>query len=329
MTAFHASPLNETAFHETDVPDQSGRTAVVTGATGGLGLRVAEVLAARGAHVLLGSRNAERGEAALATVSKVATGRTPELVTLDLASLESVRAAVTDIRGRTGDRVDLLINNGGIMAPPLGFSVDGFELQWATNVLGPAVLTWLLLPTLEAPPAPQPTSTQTSRVVFVSSTRHVSATLDESRVRADLRGDTYRGFDYYGRTKLADLLLSHELDRHFCRADAQSISVAAHPGFTATGIVHSGFAGLPAPLRPIAAWGMGALGQSVAIGALPILYAATAQEVAGDDYFGPRSLGGLRGYPGNARRSPASHDDELGEMLVRVISESTSIPSPG
>jgi NAD(P)-dependent dehydrogenase (short-subunit alcohol dehydrogenase family) len=305
-------------FHDVDIPDQTGRVAVVTGATGGLGLRTAEVLAAHGARVLVGSRNAERGAAALRLVGAAATGVAPELIDLDLSNLSSVRAAAADIRSRTGDRLDLLINNGGIMAPPLGFSADGFELQWATNVLGPAALTWLLLPAMR--------SVSGSRVAFVSSTRHLSARFDESRLRADVRGEDYRGFDYYGRTKLADLLLSHELERHFRETGAETLSVAAHPGFTATGIVGSGFAGLPRILRPIANWGSDALGQPVAKGALPILYAATAPDVAGGDYYGPRALGGLRGYPGRAKRSVASTSNELGGMVVRVVSELTSIP---
>jgi NAD(P)-dependent dehydrogenase (short-subunit alcohol dehydrogenase family) len=300
-------------FRDTDVPDQTGRVAVVTGATGGLGLRVAEVLAAHGARVLVGSRNPDRGAAALERVLAVATGAAPEVVSLDLSSLASVRAAAADIRSRTGDRLDLLINNGGIMAPPLEFSPDGFESQWATNVLGPAALTWLLLPAVEGAPG--------SRVVFVSSTRHTSSHLDEARLRSDIRGEDYRGFDYYGRTKLADLLLSRELEKHFRRAGAESLSVAAHPGFTATGIVGKGFAGLPAFLRPIANWGAGAFGQQVQIGALPILYAATASAVAGGDYFGPRGPLGLRGYPGRAVRSADSQSDELGAMLVRNVAE--------
>jgi NAD(P)-dependent dehydrogenase (short-subunit alcohol dehydrogenase family) len=306
-------------FHDSDVPDQSGRTLLVTGATGGLGLRVSEVLASRGARVILGSRSPERGAVALQRVASAATGDAPELVSLDLAGLESVRMAAADIRNRTGDRLDLLVNNGGIMAPPLAFSVDGFESQWATNVLGPAALTWLLEPALERVPG--------SRVVFVSSTRHTAARLDEARIEADVRGDDYRGFDYYARTKLADLLLSHELERHFREVGATTLSVAAHPGFTATGIVGSGFAGLPRGLRPVAIWGMGALGQPVAIGALPILFAATAREVSGDDYFGPRGLGGLRGYPGRVPRSRGSLSDETGRTLVRVVERLTGVVS--
>ena len=309
------SRLRIAAFRDADVPDQCGRTVVVTGATGGLGLRVSEVLAAHGARVLVGSRNLDRGRPALERIAAVASGAAPELVNLDLASLDSVRAAAADIRRRTDDRLDVLINNGGIMAPPLTFSVDGFESQWATNVIGPALLTRLLRPALEDAPG--------SRVVFVSSTRHRSARLDETQVRADVRGEEYQGFNYYGRTKLADLLLSHELERQFREVGAQTLSVAAHPGFSATGIVGSGFAGLPPILRPVANWGSDVLGQPVAIGALPILYAATAPDISGDDYIGPRWFGGLRGRPARAKRSRLSTNDELGRTLVRVVEQLT------
>jgi NAD(P)-dependent dehydrogenase (short-subunit alcohol dehydrogenase family) len=307
------------SWSETDIPDQTGRVMVVTGATGGLGLRVAEVLAAHGARVLMGARNPGRGAAALARVAASARGTPPELVSLDLSSLASVRAAAADIRARTGDRLDLLLNNGGIMAPPLSFSVDGYELQWATNVLGAAALTWQLLPAIEATPH--------SRLVFVSSTRHLRSDFDEARVRADVRGENYRGFDFYGRTKLADLLLSDQLEQHFRANGIDSSSVAAHPGFTATGIVANGFGGLPRVLHPAAIWGMRRLGQPVEIGALPILYAGTAPNLAGPDYFGPRALWGLRGAPGPARRSAASRDTQLGKTLVRVVEELAGVVS--
>lgn len=305
---------------DADVPDQSGRTAVVSGATGGLGLRVAEVLATHGARVLLGSRNPARGAAALARVAASANGPVPELVSLDLASLDSVERAADDIRDRTNGILDLLVNNGGIMAPPLAYSVDGFESQWATNVLGAAALTWRLLPTIEAAPH--------GRVVFVSSTRHLSATIDEPGMRADVGGENYRGFDFYGRTKLADLLLASQLERHFRRTDSNAIALAAHPGFTATGIVGSGFAALPQLIRPIANWGMRTLGQPVAIGALPILFAATSPDATGDGYYGPRWLGGMRGYPGAAKRSAQSRGDEAGEQLVARIAELIGVAAP-
>jgi NAD(P)-dependent dehydrogenase (short-subunit alcohol dehydrogenase family) len=304
-------------WRESDIPDQTGRTALVSGATGGLGLRIAQVLAAHGARVLLGSRNADKGALALKQVAAAATDESPELIHLDLSGLASVRSAATSVRNITHDRLDLLINNGGVMAPPLTFSPDGVELQWATNVIGPAALTWLLLPALETTPA--------SRVVWVSSDQHRRAKLDEPALEADLRGEKYRGFETYGRTKLADLLLSHELERHFRRRNTTGISVAAHPGFTATGIVGAGFAALPGWMHRIATAATGILGQPVEAGALPILYAATAPGVAGDQFFGPTRLGELRGPPGIARRSAASESNETGEMLVRQIERLTGI----
>lgn len=307
-------------WHDTDVPDQTGRVALVTGATGGLGLQVAEALAAHGARVLIGSRNPDRGAAAVRRVAAAATGLPPEGVSLDLSSLESVAAAADDVHQRTGGQLDLLVSNAGIMAPPLGFSVDGFESQWATNVLGAAALTWRLLRDIEAASA--------GRVVFVSSTRHLSASIDEALIRADVRGENYRGFDFYGRTKLADLLLSRQLEKHFRREETRAMALAAHPGFSATGIVGSGFAALPRVIRPVANWGMRTLGQSVELGALPILYAATAPEAVGSGYYGPRGLGELRGYPGPARLSAASESDAVGAALVKVVADLVGLPEP-
>jgi NAD(P)-dependent dehydrogenase (short-subunit alcohol dehydrogenase family) len=307
-------------WSESDIPDQTGRTALVTGATGGLGLRIAEVLATHGARVLLGSRNAEKGASALQQVTAGATGEPPELIHLDLSGLASVRSAATSVRTLTHDHLDLLVNNGGVMAPPLTFSPDGFELQWATNVIGPAVLTWLLLPALE--------KTTSSRVVWVSSDQHRRAHLDQTQLQADVRGENYRGFDTYGRTKLADLLLSHNLKQHFQRAGSATISVAAHPGFTATGIVGAGFAALPRWMHRIATAATGILGQPVEAGALPILYAAAAPDVTGDQFFGPTRVGELRGPPGIARRSKASEDDATGRMLARFIEEATGVQVP-
>jgi NAD(P)-dependent dehydrogenase (short-subunit alcohol dehydrogenase family) len=307
-------------WRETDIPDQTGRTAFVTGATGGLGLRIAEVLAQHGARVLLGSRNTEKGALALRQVAGRATADPPELIHLDLSNMASVRSAATSVRTITLDQLDLLVNNGGVMAPPLTFSPDGFELQWATNVIGPAALTWLLLPILE--------STVGSRVVWVSSDQHRRAKLDETKLQAGIRGDDYRGFDTYGQTKLADLQLSHELERHFRRAESTAISVAAHPGFTATGIVGAGFAALPRWMHRVATAATGILGQPVAAGALPILYAATAPGVTGDQFFGPTHLGELRGPPGIAKRSAASQNDDASEMLVRHVAEAAGIAPP-
>jgi NAD(P)-dependent dehydrogenase (short-subunit alcohol dehydrogenase family) len=302
------------------MPDQRGRIAIVTGASGGLGLRAAEVLAGRGALVIVTSRDPGRGAAALHRVRRAASAAEPQLVALDVADLASVRAAAADIRARTDGHIDLLLNNAGIMAPPLGYSVDGFELQWATNVLGPTALAWLLLPSLESTPG--------SRVVFVSSDRSRSATLDEQRMRADLRGEGYRGFDYYGRTKLADLLLATQLDRHFRGRGIDTRALAAHPGFTATGIVGSGFAALPGFAHRIATAATSVLGQPVERGVLPILFAATAADARGGEYYGPTGILELRGRVGPATRGVASTEGELGAMVARVVSEVTGIRAP-
>ena len=308
------------SWNESDIPDQTGRTVLVTGATGGLGLRIAHVLAGAGARVLMTSRNAERGAQALASVSAVATDAAPELVELDLASLDSVRTAVADIRERTGDRIDLLINNAGVMAPPLSFSDDGVELQWATNVFGPALLTWSLLPAIERVPG--------SRIVFVSSVAHWGGRFTPERLERDLTGEGYVPFAYYGRTKLADLLLSRELQRHFLRVGADTISLAAHPGVSATGLIDSTTAGKPGWVKAIARGSIDLLGQPAEGGALPILYAATEPGVRGSQFFGPAWVFETRGPPTRATRSPASRSDELGAEMLAFVEEQVGIPAP-
>lgn len=307
-------------WSEADIPDQSGRTAVVTGATGGLGLRVAHVLAEHGARVLMTSRDEGRGAKALEQVKGVASGPAPELVTLDLGDLSSVRDAASDIRERTGDRVDLLINNAGVMAPPLGFSSDGFELQWATNVLGPAALTWLTAPAVQ--------HVEGARVVFVSSLAHFGGRFTQHRIEEDLRGKGYVAFAVYGRTKLADLLLSRELERSFRREGSPAISVAAHPGFSATGLVDSTVAGKPEWVKTAARSATAAVGQPAEAGALPILYAATEPAVRGSQYFGPAWVFETRGPPTRSARTPASRSDELGAILLNEIERHTGVNAP-
>ena len=307
-------------WNESDIPDQTGRTALVTGATGGLGLRIAHVLAGAGARVLMTSRNAERGATALAAVSASASGAAPELVELDLASLDSVRHAIGDIRERTGDHLDLIINNAGVMAPPLTFSDDGVELQWATNVFGPALLTWSLLPAIEHVPQ--------SRVVFVSSVGHWGGRFTTERLEKDTTGESYVPFAYYGRTKLADLLLSRELQRHFLRVKADTISVAAHPGVSATGLVDSTVAGKPEWVKSIARGSIDLLGQPADAGALPILFAATEPGVKGSQYFGPAWVFETRGPPTRATRSPASRSDKLGAELLAFVENNVGVSAP-
>jgi NAD(P)-dependent dehydrogenase (short-subunit alcohol dehydrogenase family) len=299
--------------------DLTGKIALVTGATGGLGLRVATVLASQGARVLVGYRNEARGRAALEQIA-VSASAAPELVELDVSSIASVAHAVAEVRARTSNRLDILVNNAGVMAPPRSFSTDGWELQWATNVIGPTALTWQLLPAIEAAPA--------GRVVFVSSETQRRARLDEQRIRADIRADVYRGFPYYGRTKLADLLLSQELDQHFRAVGSSALSLAAHPGFSATSIVDNGFAGLPRFAHRIAASAVGVLGQPVEAGALPILFAATAPDARGGQLIGPTGPFELRGRPGVLQVPAPGRDRRLAASLTRVLSELIGMPAP-
>jgi protochlorophyllide reductase len=307
-------------WSEDDIPDQTGRTALVTGATGGLGLRTAIVLAHKGARVLLAARDKQRGADALEIVKSQATDATPEVIDMDLADLASVKAAVPEIRERTGDKLDLLINNAGIMAPPLGFSVDGYENQWATNVFGPAALTWSLLPAISHVPG--------ARVVFVSSVAHFGGLMKPEQLDGFSHGDKYSAWGFYGNTKLADLLLSRELQKYFLRSKAEAVSVAAHPGVAATNLVSSTTAGKPAWVKGAASSVISVLGQPAQGGALPILYAATEPVVQGSQYFGPAWVFETRGPPARAARSPQSRSDELGAALVEFVEQMTLVPAP-
>ena len=207
---------------EADIPDQTGRTVLVTGANSGLGLRTAEVLASKGARVLLACRSAERGAKALDIVKTAAAGAEPELIPLDLSELASVRAAAASARELTGDALDILVNNAGVMATARGRTADGFELQFGTNYLGHAALTWLLMPALGR-----------ARVVTLSSLAATGARIHLDDPNGDHR--RYNAAAAYGQSKLADQVFALELDRRLRAAGSEVISVAAHPGYTATG----------------------------------------------------------------------------------------------
>ncbi len=304
-----------------DIPDQSGRIALVTGATSGLGLRTATELARHGARVLLGTRDAARGAAALATVRAVAGGAEPELVDLDLADLASVRAAAADVRERASDRLDLLINNAGLMAPPLRLTVDGFESQWATNHLGHAALTWLLYPSLA--------TRSGSRIVTVSSIAHRQGHITPTELPAATTGAGYRPWAAYGLSKLANLLFAAELHRRLRIDDPQTLSVAAHPGLSATGLVPAMMANAPAVPRRLAEAAIGLVGQPAEQRALPQLYAATAPEVRSGQFFGPAGPGQLRGAPKVVQPNDVAQDERLAKVVWALTASQTGIePMP-
>lgn len=296
-----------------DIQDQDGRTVVVTGANSGLGLRAATVLAAKGARVLLACRSRERGERAAATVGG-------ELVLLDLADQASVRAAAVEILDRTGGRVDLLINNAGIPAGRFRRTVDGHESILATNYLGHAALTWLLMPALRAG--------KSARVVTVSSMAQRGKGFDVDDLNFEHR--RFRMAYAYSQSKLAVLMFALELQERLAAEGSPVLSVAAHPGFTATEIGAAGARnqGLGAIARPLNALTK-ALSQSVSEGALPILYAATAPDVRGGDYYGPRKYGEFFRGVGPARIDPRAQDQALRAHLWKQTADLTGThPNP-
>ncbi|GHJ98132.1 short-chain dehydrogenase [Streptomyces sp. NE5-10] len=284
------------------VPDQSGRTALVTGASAGIGFETARVLAARGAHVVLACRDAERGRAAAERID----GST-EVVPLDLASLTSVRQAAGIVRERHR-RLDLLVNNAGVMFPSYRRTEDGFETHLGVNHLGHFALTGLLIGLMTSVPG--------SRVVTVASLAHRIGfgRLDEGAARS-LTGR--RSMTAYGRSKLANLLFARELQHRLAVAGAATVSVAAHPGLSPTALWHGD---PPAPARPLAAAGMRWLAQPVEAAALPSLRAAVDPAVRGDAYLGPSERFGGRGAPEPARSSRAARS-KAGRGRLWTLSE--------
>jgi NAD(P)-dependent dehydrogenase (short-subunit alcohol dehydrogenase family) len=292
------------------IPDQSGRLAIVTGANSGLGLVTARELARAGAHVVLACRNVERGEAALSTCEGAVPGAELELEQLDLASLDSVRAFAERFRA-AHDGLDLLINNAGVMATPRGRTADGFELQFGTNHLGHFALTGLLIGAMEG--------RVDARVVTLSSGMHRIG-----RIAFDNLGGERRYFRWraYGQSKLANLLFALELGRRLRAAGSSVKSLAAHPGWAATNLQ---YAGPPAFDRAVAHVGNKVLAQSDEMGALPTLYAATKPGLEGGTFAGPDGFLEQRGHPKPVATSSAARDEQAARRLWEVSEEMTGV----
>ena len=291
-----------------DIPDQAGRTILVTGANSGLGLRSAEALASRGARVLMGCRNQEKAAVALEGVNKVAADAAPEVIPLDLADLDDVRACAKRLTDKL-DQLDVLMNNAGVMAIPHQRTKQGFEMQFGTNHLGHFALTGLLLPILRRADAP--------RVVSVSSIVHRAA-----RIRFnDWEEKGYSRWFPYIQSKLANLLFTSELQRRATAADADLLAVAAHPGYAATSLS----SGLPTVYRLGAKVSDRLFAQPDRMGALPQLYAATMQDVGPDDYWGPDGFMERRGWPKRVGRSRAASDGDAARRLWEASEKLTGI----
>lgn len=300
-----------------DIPDLKGRTAVVTGASGGLGFVTACELARHGARVVLACRSQRRGEEALDRLLRQVPEARAELMLLDLADLASVRAFAADY----GDRpLDVLVNNAGVMAVPRSRTCDGFETQFGVNHLGHFALTGLLLDRLLGAPR--------ARVVTVSSLLHLLGNVDLHDLNSERR---YRPWLAYGRSKSANLLFTHELARRARRWDGRLTAAAVHPGYARTGLPATGprLAGHRGRERLLR------LADRLAaappeVGAAPTLFAATAPGVRPDSFTGPAIMGvrRLRGGPGGPWRARWTRDDRVSARLWRASEELTGVRYP-
>jgi NAD(P)-dependent dehydrogenase (short-subunit alcohol dehydrogenase family) len=287
-----------------DITDQTGRLAIVTGANSGIGYETARALAEKKAAVILAVRNLEAGQAAVDRIKSSVPSANLETMHLDLSSLASVRSFAEDFP-KKHQKLDLLINNAGVMMPPYSKTEDGFELQFGTNHLGHFALTGLLLTLVM--------STPDSRIVNVASQAHRAGEITFDDLN---REKEYKPMSAYGQSKLANLLFTYELQRKLDRKSASTIAVAAHPGWTATNLQRH--VGLIDFLNRFFAQGSRA-------GSWPTLYAATAPDVKGSDYFGPNWLYEMRGHPKKVESNDKSHDEAVAARLWDVSEELTGV----
>lgn len=294
-----------------DIGDQSGRTAIVTGANSGLGYHTAAILAEKGAHVVLAVRNLDKGNQAVERIKKSIPNAVVALQHLDLSSLASVRTAADELRA-AHPRIDLLINNAGVMyVPTRQTTADGFEMQFGTNHLGHFALTGLLLDHL--------LTVDGSRIVTVSSVGH--------RIMARIRFEDphfetgYQRVRAYGQSKLANLLFTYELQRRLKLEGAPTIAVAAHPGLSDTELMRY----LPGFI-PDFLWKMAT--QPASMGALPTLRAATDPGVQGGQYYGPDGIAEVKGHPKVVDSSAQSHDEDIQRRLWTMSEELTGVSYP-
>ncbi|MUL44546.1 SDR family NAD(P)-dependent oxidoreductase [Mycobacterium sp. CBMA293] len=292
-----------------NIPDQTGRTAVITGANTGLGYETAAALAAKGAHVVLAVRNLDKSKDAVDRIRQTTPDADVVLQELDLSSLQSVREAAEALRTNYPE-IDLLINNAGVMWTPKETTADGFEMQFGTNHLGHFAFTGLLLDNL--------LPVQGSRVVTVSSMGH--------RIRAAIHFDdlqwerSYNRVEAYGQAKLANLLFTYELQRRL--TGAETVALAAHPGGSSTELMrHVPAAGILTPV-------VERLFQDAAMGSLPTLRAATDPAAFGGQYYGPDGLLQQTGHPKVVGSSDQSHDTALQQRLWAVSEELTGVTFP-
>jgi NAD(P)-dependent dehydrogenase (short-subunit alcohol dehydrogenase family) len=300
------------------MPDCSDRTVLITGANSGLGFEATKAFAANGATVIMACRSTERGETAATEISEAvgATGATLNVRQCDLASLDSIESFATDIETEY-DAIDVLCNNAGVMAIPRQETEDGFEKQLGVNHLGHFALTGRLLELLLK-------NENDSRIVTHSSGAHEMGELDFDDLQ---REQSYGKWEAYGQSKLANLLFAYELQRRFESASVtDTISVACHPGYAATNLQYRGPQQEGSKLRMGLMKAANAVfGQSADKGALPLLYASTAPEVQGGEYYGPGGFLNMRGAPEKQSSNDASYDEHDAERLWERSEELTGV----
>lgn len=298
-----------TAAH---LPDLSGKTVLVTGANSGIGFEAAGMVAARAAVTVLACRNPERAAAAESRILDAHPDAEVEVLLVDLADLASVRSAAATFAKRH-DRLDVLINNAGVMLRPRCETADGFEMMFGTNHLGHFALTGLMLGALAKAPG--------ARIVTVASAGHRFGRIDFDDLQLERRYSRMRA---YGQSKLANLLFTYELQRRIERAGLQMSALACHPGGADTNLVFAERTHGRSWRHRIARR-MSFLAQSAEMGALPALYAGFSPDAVGGAYYGPRGLFGWRGYPKRAGSSPRSHDEAVAARLWEVSEELTGV----
>lgn len=299
---------------EQHIPRMDGKTILVTGANSGLGFETSRLLAARGARLVLGVRDLEKGRQALARICEAAPSAQIDLLPLDLADLASIGRFAEEVRG-SQRRLDALVNNAGVMAIPQRSTVDGFEMQFGTNHLGHFALTGLLLPLLLRTPG--------ARVVTVSSGVHIIGKINFDDLQSE---HSYNAWRAYGQSKLANLLFAYELQRRFEASKATASSLAVHPGYASTNLQAVGPGMTESSTRQaLMRLANNVLAQSAAMGALPSIYAASSPQARGGDYIGPDGLLGQHGYPKKVRSNAASYDEVTARRLWQVSEELTGV----
>jgi NAD(P)-dependent dehydrogenase (short-subunit alcohol dehydrogenase family) len=298
---------------EANIPDQTGRIILITGANSGIGFEAARALAQRGATVVMGCRNRSKAEEAVSHIEATEPSGSVEILEMDLSDLDSVAAAADAFRA-TNDRLDVLVNNAGVMATPNQRTAQGFEMQFGVNHLGHFALTGRLLDMLLA--------TEKSRIVSISSQGHRGGKLNFDDLNSESK---YSAWPAYFQSKLANLVFTNELQRRLAAADADVMAVAAHPGASSTNLGHENAGGVLSTMMDKMQPVMRKMAQSPAMGALPTLRAATDPDVVGGDYFGPDGFLEMKGHPEKVGMSGRALDGDSARRLWELSTNMTDV----